>query len=102
MIPGRSLRDPTLNHCQNVTAGTLWSSCVSTTTPFGSLCRSIGKLAAVSAAVDEAAGAAGFAFGFGAAWPDAGVRAISSATAPARLVQRMKSSSGESRLQQGS
>ena len=36
VIPGRSLREPTLNHCHSVTAGTVWSSCSSTTRPFGS------------------------------------------------------------------
>src|SRR5262245_47942742 len=55
VMPGRSLREPTLYHCQNVTAGTVWSSCRSTTGPFFSTWRWCGHVAA-----DRARPVAGF------------------------------------------
>src|SRR5689334_2205661 len=61
VMPGASLREPTLNHCQKHTAGTLWSSWVRITRPFGSTWRPIGKDAGVSAAPELAGDVAVFA-----------------------------------------
>src|SRR6185436_19170971 len=57
VMPGRSLREPTLYHCQNVTAGTAWSSCSSTTRPFASLWRSTGNETTDNALCGGGAGA---------------------------------------------
>ena len=57
VMPGASLREPTRYHCQNAMVGTLWSSCVSTTRPFGSVWRSTGRRSGVTAASVAASGA---------------------------------------------
>src|SRR5215831_13035905 len=62
VIPGCSLREPTRYHCQNATVGTLWSSCVSTTRPLSSTCRSTLKRSGLSGDA-ELEGAAGGADG---------------------------------------
>src|SRR5262245_1685748 len=81
VIPSVSLREPTRYHCQKVTAGTLWSSWNSTTSPLDSACFSTGKRLGLSGAADAADAAAGFALaGFAACAPGANASPSASVT----------------------
>src|SRR5438093_6843865 len=82
VIPGASLRDPTRYHCQKVMVGTLWSSCVRTTRPFGSVWRSILNRSGVTASASPlaASSAATPAPGAAAAGGIASTRAATHAT----------------------
>src|SRR6266545_862706 len=84
VMPGDSLREPTRYHCQKETAGTLWSSCVRMTSPFGSTWRSTLKRSAVRIGA-PAAGAAGA--GLGRRFAAAGAGAASTASATASRVR---------------
>jgi len=93
VMPGRSLREPTLNHCQKVTVGTEWSSCVSRTSPLSSTVRSTLKVSGVMAA-GRAAAFASFTAGFAAAGTAPSASMATSAT-PTREKNLMGTSSRE-------
>src|SRR5262245_34039102 len=78
VMPGRSLREPTRNHCQKVTTGTEWSSRNRTMSPFDSSTRSTFNRS------DQGVG--GGEDGFEAAGPDA--KAATRIDAPAMAARR--------------